>query len=126
MSKHYDLFNYFIQESTDSLESWVDDRILFSSGNLFHFKDGYNQYSPQSQNNHISKDHRNRNQKHTAVCDYVENIDCERCVTALKGKTSWPLGAKKYHKVTLHNKLHRRGLLGKTREWLPLLGREVN
>ena len=35
-------------------------------------------------------------------------------VTALRGKVSWQLGAKEYHKVTPHNKPHTRDLLGKT------------
>lgn len=35
-------------------------------------------------------------------------------VTSLKSKASWPLGAKKYHKVTLLNKSHIIDLLGKT------------
>lgn len=117
LSKHYDLFNCFSQKSTDAL--WVDDRILFSFGNLFHFKDGYNHpspKSPQSQTVHIPKDYRKRNQKHTDVCDHVENIACGRCVTALKGKISWQLGGKEYHKVTLYNKPHPRDLWGKTQE----------
>lgn len=37
-------------------------------------------------------------------------------VVALRGKISWQLGAKEYHKVTPHNKLHTRDLLGKTQE----------
>lgn len=36
--------------------------------------------------------------------------------TALKGKVSWELGARDYHKVTPHNRLHTRDLLVKTRE----------
>jgi hypothetical protein len=37
-------------------------------------------------------------------------------VTALRGKVSWQLGAKEYHKVTQHNKSQTRDLLGKTQE----------
>lgn len=33
-------------------------------------------------------------------------------VTALKGKVSWKLGARKYHKVTIYNKPQTRDLLG--------------
>ena len=42
-------------------------------------------------------------------------------VIVKKGKVSWQLGAKEYHKVTLHNKVHTRDLLiGKnTGGWLP-------
>lgn len=37
-------------------------------------------------------------------------------VSLLKRKVSWLLGAKEYHKVTLHNKPHKRDILGKTEE----------
>lgn len=43
-------------------------------------------------------------------------------VTDLKGKVSWQPGTKGYHKITLHNKPHTRGLLGKSKRGLPLLG----
>lgn len=43
-------------------------------------------------------------------------------VTALNGKVSWQPGTKEYHKITLHIKLQTRGLLGKSKRGLPLLG----
>lgn len=47
--------------------------------------------------------------------------------TALRGKVSWLLGVKEYHKVILYNKPHRRHLLGEKNPgvWLPLLGWEA-
>ena len=43
-------------------------------------------------------------------------------VINLRRKISWQLGAKEYHKVTPHNKPHRKDLLGKVMKvWLPLL-----
>lgn len=48
-------------------------------------------------------------------------------VTALRGKRSWQPEAKKYPKVTLHNKSHARDLIGRkiSGGWLPLLRREA-
>lgn len=37
-------------------------------------------------------------------------------VTAQKGKISWQLGVKEYHKVTAHSEPHIRDLMGKTQE----------
>lgn len=65
---------------------------------------------------------------HKVLIDWkIELRRYSRSVRVLRGKMSWQLRPKDYHKVTQHNKTHTRDLLERMNPggWLPLLKPEA-